>query len=108
MRCKSIDLDIDVCGFFFRESPSYTPPPAIDEFLKAGPPPIYIGFGSIVMEKPEEITRHIVEAVQTMGVRAIISRGWSKLGAGNDNHEGILFIDDCPHGKSITIAAEHI
>lgn len=50
------------------------------------------------MEDSAKITRDIIEAVRTTGTRAIISRGWSKLGAGNDNHPGVLFIDDCPHG----------
>ncbi|THC90086.1 hypothetical protein EYZ11_010450 [Aspergillus tanneri] len=38
---------IDVCGFFFRDPPNYNPPPELDAFLKEGPPPVYIGFGSI-------------------------------------------------------------
>ncbi|KAJ9659746.1 hypothetical protein H2198_002994, partial [Neophaeococcomyces mojaviensis] len=39
---------IDVSGFIFRTPPNYEPPAELAEFLKAGPPPIYIGFGSIV------------------------------------------------------------
>lgn len=89
----------DVCGFFFRAAPAYTPPPDIDAFLRAGEMPIYIGFGSIVMEDSAKITREIINALRVTGRRAIISRGWSKLGAGNDNHPGVLFIDDCPHGN---------
>lgn len=27
------------------------------EFLKAGPPPMYIGFGSIVVKDPMKLTR---------------------------------------------------
>jgi sterol 3beta-glucosyltransferase len=51
------------------------------------------------MEDPDQMTRRIVGAVHSAGVRAIVSKGWSKLGEGNDDHEDILFIDDCPHGK---------
>ncbi|RDW75118.1 hypothetical protein BP6252_06260 [Coleophoma cylindrospora] len=87
---------IDVCGFFFRNAPLYTPTPEIDRFLKSGSKPVYIGFGSIVMEEPEKMTQIIVEAIRTCGVRAIVSRGWSKLGSGISD-EKILFIDDCPH-----------
>ncbi|KAI8292449.1 Sterol 3-beta-glucosyltransferase UGT80B1 [Colletotrichum sp. SAR11_57] len=53
---------IDVCGFFFREPPQYTPPPDLAEFLAKGPTPIYIGFGSIVIDHPEEMTKTLVEA----------------------------------------------
>ncbi|EPE31505.1 UDP-Glycosyltransferase/glycogen phosphorylase [Glarea lozoyensis ATCC 20868] len=87
---------IDVCGFFFRTPPSYEPPPDIDEFLRAGSKPIYIGFGSIVMEDAQTMTQNIIAAIEECGVRAIVSKGWSKLGGGLE-HEKILFIDDCPH-----------
>ncbi|CAI7584793.1 unnamed protein product [Penicillium crustosum] len=73
--------NFDVCGFFFRDPPNYQPPAEIEEFLNAGPPPVYFGFGSIVLEDPAEITKTILQTVQEAGVRAIISRGWS----------------DCPH-----------
>ena len=89
---------IDVCGFFFREPPSYTPFKELDDFLRAGPRPIYIGFGSIVMEDPERMTSIIIEAVSRCGVRAIVSEGWSKLGHGISHLENVLFIGDCPHG----------
>ncbi|EXL40903.1 hypothetical protein FOCG_16665 [Fusarium oxysporum f. sp. radicis-lycopersici 26381] len=87
---------IDVCGFFFREEPQYTPPDHIAQFLQAGPPPIYIGFGSIVMDDSARMTDLILTALRRCGVRAIISRGWAKLGEGSSD-ENAIFIDDCPH-----------
>ncbi|KAH7223081.1 hypothetical protein BKA60DRAFT_485715 [Fusarium oxysporum] len=87
---------IDVCGFFFREEPQYTPPDHIAQFLQAGPPPIYIGFGSIVMDDSARMTDLILTAFRRCGVRAIISRGWAKLGEGSSD-ENAIFIDDCPH-----------
>lgn len=90
---------IDVCGFFFRAAPSYTPPPEIDEFIKSGSVPIYIGFGSIVMDDAHAMTETILAAVRDCGVRAIVSKGWSKLGTGFKD-ESVLFIDDCPHGTT--------
>ncbi|KAJ8060680.1 hypothetical protein OCU04_010985 [Sclerotinia nivalis] len=87
---------IDVCGFFFRPPPSYDPDPRILGFLEAGPKPIYIGFGSIVMENPQNMTAIIMNAVRDCGIRAIVSKGWSKLGQGIED-QNVLFIDDCPH-----------
>ncbi|ESZ90226.1 glycosyltransferase family 1 protein [Sclerotinia borealis F-4128] len=87
---------IDVCGFFFRPSPSYDPDPRILGFLEAGPTPIYIGFGSIVMENPDKMTAIIMAAVRDCRVRAIVSKGWSKLGQDVEENN-VLFIDDCPH-----------
>ncbi|RDW70562.1 putative sterol glucosyltransferase [Aspergillus mulundensis] len=86
---------IDVCGFFFRDAPDYKPPQSLDAFLQNGAPPVYIGFGSIVIDDPEKFTAIILDAVRTLGVRAIISRGWSKLGGEPSN--SIYYIDDCPH-----------
>ena len=63
--------------------------------LEAGPPPIYIGFGSIVLDNPDEIIKTILESDRLTGVRAIISKGWSEL-AGSDD-ENIYWIGDCPH-----------
>ncbi|KAH7416725.1 glycosyltransferase family 1 protein [Cadophora sp. MPI-SDFR-AT-0126] len=87
---------IDVCGFFFREEPSFTPDDELDTFLRSGPPPVYIGFGSIVMDDAEKMTSILLAAVRACGVRAIISRGWSKLGTGAHD-PNVLFLGDCPH-----------
>ncbi|KAF7303781.1 Glycosyltransferase family 1 protein [Mycena indigotica] len=86
---------IDICGFFFREPPSYTPPPELAAFLSGGPPPVYIGFGSIVIENPQQMSNILMQAVRIAGVRAIVSRGWSNL----DGPPGadIFYLGDCPH-----------
>ncbi|PVH67675.1 glycosyltransferase family 1 protein [Cadophora sp. DSE1049] len=100
---------IDVCGFFFREETPYTPDTELAEFLKAGPKPIYIGFGSIVMEDPVKTTDVILEAVRSCNVRAIVSRGWSKLGADRSD-PNVLFIGDCPHEwlfKNVSAVVHH-
>ncbi|PQE27773.1 sterol glucosyltransferase protein [Rutstroemia sp. NJR-2017a BVV2] len=87
---------IDVCGFFFRADPDYTPYQELEIFLESGSMPVYIGFGSIVMDDAAKMTDILLGAVRASGVRAIISRGWSKLGTGQSD-PNVLFIDDCPH-----------
>ncbi|KAK6205933.1 hypothetical protein LQW54_008126 [Pestalotiopsis sp. IQ-011] len=59
------------------------------------PKPIYIGFGSIVVGDAEGLMSMVLSAVKTVGVRAIISRGWSNLAA--DESDDIFFVGDCPH-----------
>ncbi|KAJ6015229.1 hypothetical protein N7540_009820 [Penicillium herquei] len=86
----------DVCGFFFRSLPDYKPPPDLDAFLRAGSPPVYIGFGSVVIEDPTAMTNIILQAVKSLGVRAIISRGWSKIGEAESDDE-VFYLGDCPH-----------
>ncbi|KAL0929369.1 sterol glucosyltransferase [Colletotrichum truncatum] len=89
--------EIDVSGFFMRDEPQYAPPADLDAFLAAGPPPLYIGFGSIVLDDPERLTKIILEATRRCGVRVIISRGWSKLGGDSPNTAEVFFLGDCPH-----------
>jgi sterol 3beta-glucosyltransferase len=66
------------------------------EFLNAGPPPVYIGFGSIVVDKPNELTSMIFGAVKRAGVRALVSKGWGEVG-GEEPPEGVFLLGNCPH-----------
>jgi UDP:flavonoid glycosyltransferase YjiC (YdhE family) len=49
-----------------------------------------------VVADPESLTTVIINAVNAVGVRAIISKGWSNL-AGSHHQENIYFLEDCPH-----------
>lgn len=47
----------DVVGFYFLEgAKNYKPEKDLVDFLEAGPPPIYIGFGSVVVEDSKAMT----------------------------------------------------
>ncbi|WWC86113.1 uncharacterized protein L201_000984 [Kwoniella dendrophila CBS 6074] len=84
---------IHVTGYWFLENADesaanekkWTPPEGLVEFIenahKNGKKVVYIGFGSIVVSDPEEMTRCVVEAVQDSGVCAILSKGWSDRGS---------------------------
>lgn len=71
------------------------PPPDLEAFLQAGPPPVYIGFGSVVIDDPQRMSAILLEAVEATGVRAVISRGWSKLDS--LPLPNVFYLDDCPH-----------
>jgi vancomycin aglycone glucosyltransferase len=51
--------------------------PELESFLSAGPPPVYIGFGSMTDKNPGETSRMLRQAVRASGVRALISAGWA-------------------------------
>ncbi|KAH0366129.1 UDP-Glycosyltransferase/glycogen phosphorylase, partial [Aureobasidium melanogenum] len=87
---------IDVCGFFFRDMPNYKPPQELQEFLDAGSKPIYIGFGSIVLENPELVSTIVSKSVENTGVRCILSRGWAGL-SNIHKSPNIFELGDCPH-----------
>ncbi|KAM0325766.1 hypothetical protein ACHAQA_007067 [Verticillium albo-atrum] len=91
--------NIDVCGFVFRETPKYEPSPKLRKFLDAEPRPVYIGFGSIVVDDADRIATIIHEAVRLLGIRAIISSGWTSLASETDAepNPNIFHIGECPH-----------
>lgn len=88
---------LSVTGFsFLKLGSSYTPPDDLVKFLESGPPPVYIGFGSIVVDDPAKLTKLILDAVKLAGVRAIVSKGWGGVGAG-EVPDSIYLIGNCPH-----------
>ncbi|KAI9354636.1 hypothetical protein DFJ73DRAFT_795195 [Zopfochytrium polystomum] len=103
---------IDITGFIFLDLASaYTPPQDLVDFLAAGPPPVYIGFGSIVVDDPDALTATIFEAIKIANVRAIVSKGWGGLGgAGKDVPDGVYMIGNCPHDwlfKQVSAVVHH-
>tara|TARA_R110002020_G_scaffold26323_5_gene85034 strand:+ start:9356 stop:10636 length:1281 start_codon:yes stop_codon:yes gene_type:complete len=74
----------------------FQPEPALAEFLAAGPPPVYIGFGSMSGRSPAKKAAIVIEAVQRAGVRALIGRGWGGLDPGELPPE-IFALGQVPH-----------
>ncbi|KAK9866772.1 hypothetical protein WJX84_010996 [Apatococcus fuscideae] len=94
--------NIDVCGYFLldlAQASKFEPPQDLIDFLKKGSPPIYFGFGSMIMDSPHKLSRVIFEALEAVGKRAIIQRGWGKLGEipGVPVPENVYLIDQAPH-----------
>lgn len=50
-----------------------------------------------MIENPKALTDTILQALQLTGTRALVSRGWSKLGQDCVSNDTVLFLDDCPH-----------
>ncbi|KAI5459459.1 hypothetical protein BGZ63DRAFT_361259 [Mariannaea sp. PMI_226] len=89
---------VNITGFsFLNLANSYTPPADLADFLAKGPPPIYIGFGSIVIDDPQALTQLIFKAVELAGVRAIVSKGWGGVGGGDHVPDNIYLIGNVPH-----------
>lgn len=86
-----------VTGYWFLDRKvGWTPPREVTAFLDAGPPPVYVGFGSMSGRDPERLARTVVEALQSTGLRGIIATGWGGLKV-DDLPETILKIDQVPH-----------
>ncbi|MFB7513835.1 glycosyltransferase [Streptomyces sp. NPDC056144] len=66
----------------------------VEDFLAAGPPPVFVGLGSATVPDPARVSREIVTALRAARVRGIVQRGWAGLDARGDD---ILTVDDEPH-----------
>ena len=70
---------IDVTGYWFLDRPApWTPPPDLAAFLDDGPPPVCIGFGSMMYDRLE-LLRIVERALALTGHRAVLLTGWSGL-----------------------------
>jgi sterol 3beta-glucosyltransferase len=88
---------IHVTGYWFLEpSEQWHPPTDLIQFLDSGPPPVYIGFGSMSNRKPEETADLVLRAIRHTGERAIIFSGWAGLQKA-DLPDSVLMIDNVPH-----------
>lgn len=90
--------EIDIAGFVFLDlASSFKPPESLATFLDTGEPPIYIGFGSIVVDDPDKFTSLIFEAVKKAGVRALVSKGWGGLGDEGNTPDNVHMLENTPH-----------
>ncbi|HEX4019709.1 MAG TPA: glycosyltransferase [Acidobacteriaceae bacterium] len=69
-----------ITGYWFPEpDPEWQPPQELADFLAAGPPPVYIGFGSMASKAngsaPEARLQMIFDALDQAGERGIVSAG---------------------------------
>lgn len=88
---------VTATGYWFLEAEAAWEPPAdLAAFLDAGPPPVYVGFGSMVTGDPTAKMTLIVEALRLAGRRGVVAAGWAGLSA-PDLPDSVHLIDHAPH-----------
>lgn len=90
---------LDPVGYWWPHDPRRLPD-AVEDFLAAGPAPVFVGLGSATVPDPARISARIVAALRAAGLRGIIQHGWAGLGAEGacgGHRDDILAIDDVPH-----------
>lgn len=88
---------IHVTGYWFLEpSQGWEPPHDLLRFLGSGQRPVYIGFGSMVNRRPEEVTGLVLRALERSGQRAVVSAGWGGMRA-QDLPQTVCMIESIPH-----------
>ncbi len=83
-----------VTGYRFAEPDrNWTPSASLADFLASGPPPVYVGFGSLPTEDAAQMTALVGAALARCGQRGILATGWGGMA-------------DSPQGSSIHILKE--
>ena len=69
-----------VTGYWFLDAADdWRPPADLVEFLEAGEPPVYIGFGSMGGRNPQEAGQIALAALERSGQRGVLASGWGGL-----------------------------
>jgi len=87
---------IHVTGYWFPKDRPWQPPRDLQEFIAAGSPPIFIGFGSMPVKNPQKTTEVILEALRQTGRRGILHMGWGGIG-NQDLPDYVFKIDYAPY-----------
>jgi len=90
---------VHITGYWFLdEEPGWQPPQGLLDFLQAGNPPIYVGFGSVGdASLAEQKTRLVVDALKQSGKRGVLATGWNAMIKIGNLPDTIYMIDNAPH-----------
>lgn len=88
----------EVTGYWFLPpSPGWRPTPALQAFLDAGPPPVYVGFGSMVTRDAAATRALVLQALALSGQRGLLAPGWGGLSLGKTLPSSVAMVDEAPH-----------
>lgn len=89
--------DDHITGYWFSEFDArWSPPTDLADFLAAGPPPVYVGFGCMVPGSPAARTAVIVDALHLARLRGVLDPGWGGLKPTRPAPH-VHYVSDIPH-----------
>ncbi|MGY4969358.1 glycosyltransferase [Streptomyces nigrescens] len=90
---------LDVVGNWWPwHAPDDRLPPVVEDFLAAGPPPVFIGFGSMAGGEGERLSALAAAALRRAKVRGILQSGWAGLTTRHTSADAdLLTIGEVPH-----------
>ena len=75
---QTAELDVTQTGAWIQ--PDTRPLPGdLEAFLEAGPPPVYVGFGSMPLRAADDVARAVTDGVRAHGRRVLLGSGWAGL-----------------------------
>jgi UDP:flavonoid glycosyltransferase YjiC (YdhE family) len=86
---------LEVAGYWWpHECPAWEPPARLRDFLSSGPPPVFVGFGSMKPGDPNRLAGLTKRALRLAGLRGVVQSGWAGLTADGDD---VITIGSVPH-----------
>ncbi|MEW6403132.1 MAG: glycosyltransferase [Chloroflexota bacterium] len=86
-----------VTGYWFLDTPvTWQPSDDLIDFLNAGDPPVYVGFGSMNGVDAENLTDIVKQALERAGRRGILAIGWGAMSASKSSND-VYIVDSVPH-----------
>lgn len=88
-----------VTGYWFLDHDGgWEPPSQLVDFLAAGEPPVYVGFGSMGFGKGADRRRDaVLSALRVHGLRGIVATGWGGITTGEAGTDDVLVLEGVPH-----------
>lgn len=97
-KAKEWGDNIHVFGFWWEDMPeNLTGPESLEAFIKAGEPPVYIGFGSMVSGNMTRVYSRVLRAVKAAKVRAVVDLGWNADKMHMKSTENVYFCSGVQH-----------
>ena len=88
---------VHVTGYWFLDhSPDWQAGADLVRFLEDGPPPVYVGFGSMSGRRAMQRARIAIEALRLSGQRGVLASGWGGLKAAR-LPRNVFMVDAVPH-----------
>jgi UDP:flavonoid glycosyltransferase YjiC (YdhE family) len=89
--------DTHVTGYWFLDpDQGWQPNSGLLAFLESGPPPVYVGFGSMGNRNPQATAALVARALDMSGQRAVLSSGWGGMEV-DDLPESVFLVGSVPH-----------
>ncbi len=89
---------LEVTGYWWpARPPGWGPPADLENFLSAGPPPVFIGFGSMTPAGVDRLSDLAAAAGRQAGVRMVIQAGRAGLAQAGEPPGDSIVIGDVPH-----------
>lgn len=95
-------------GFWRLSDDGWLPPQELIDFLAAGPPPVYVGFGSMRNRDPAALGEEISAGLRRAGRRGIVVTGSGAVQL--DSGDDLLVLEHVPHSwlfPQVSVVVHH-